>query len=99
MVAISERRVDDLAGWLLIGVASLGLVVFGAVASNRNGSLTFSLVVSAAFVLVGVVAVVLIASGAGTVFVTDLLLIGGVPVVAGLITGALGLRSRRMSSQ
>ena len=55
------------------------------------------MVASAAFVLVGIAAVIL-AVAQGDSFVDDLLLIGGIPVIGGLVTGLLSLRSRSMSS-
>jgi hypothetical protein len=99
LLAVSDRRDDAAPGWLLLGAAVLGLVAGGAVASNRGKiwTLTWSLVVSAVFVVAGAAAVGIAVAGSDAVFVSDLLLFGGVPVVGGLVTGVLGLRSRRMS--
>jgi hypothetical protein len=98
LVAITDRRGDSLPGWLLLGLAALGLVALAGVVSNRHRDVTlsFSMVASAAFVLVGMAAVILAVARGGS-FVDDLLLVGGIPVVAGLVTGQLGRRSRGMS--
>lgn len=98
LVAITDRRSESLPGWLLLGLAAPGLVALGAVVSNRHRDVTlsFSMVASVAFVLVGIAAVIL-AVARGDSFVDDLLLVGGIPVVAGLVTGLLGRRSRAMS--
>jgi asparagine N-glycosylation enzyme membrane subunit Stt3 len=98
LFAISERNPDRLAGLVLLGLALLGLVAAGAVVSNRRRALTltFSLAASGAFVITGIAAVVIVAAQ-GDSFAGDLLLIGGIPVVGGMVSGVLGLRARSMA--
>jgi hypothetical protein len=99
LIAVSDRRDDAGPGWLLAGVAVLGLIAAGAVASNRRraATLRWSLIVSGLFVTVGILVAVATALISDTTFLSDLLLLGGVPVAGGLVTGVLGLRARRMS--
>jgi hypothetical protein len=97
LFAASDRRGP--AAWVLLGAAVLGLAVTATVASNRKRAvtLTTSLVLSAAFVLAGVAAVLIVVAEGANLVVADLLLIGGLPVVAGVITGVLAGRARAMS--
>jgi hypothetical protein len=98
LFAISDWRQDRLTGLVLLGLAILGVVAASAVASNRRRALTltFSIVASGAFVVAGAVAVILVVAN-GNSFVGDLLLIGGIPAVGGLVSGLLGLRARSMA--
>jgi len=98
LFASSDWREDRLAGLVLLGLAILGVVAASAVASNRRRALTltFSIVASGAFVVAGAVAVILVVVN-GNSFVGDLLLIGGIPAVGGLVGGLLGLRARSMA--
>jgi len=88
LVAISDRRQDAVPGWLLLGLTMLGVVAAGAVASNRRRATTLAFLVLAAggFVIIGIAAA-LVASARGDSIAGDLLLIGGVPVVGGLVCG------------
>src|SRR4030095_15514247 len=87
LFAISERDGDRVAGGILLGVAALGLLAALAVASNKRRAQTlgFSMAVSVVFVVGGIVAAVVAVAG-GNPFAGDLLLIGGVPVVGGVVT-------------
>jgi peptidoglycan/LPS O-acetylase OafA/YrhL len=98
LFAISERDGDRVAGGILLGVAALGLLAALAVASNKRRAQTlgFSMAVSVVFVVGGIVAAVVAVAG-GNPFAGDLLLIGGVPVVGGVVTGLLGRRARTMA--
>jgi len=98
LFAISDWNQDRLAGLVLLGLAVLGMIATAAVASNRRRALTltFSLMAGGAFVVAGVTAVVLVMAR-GNSFAGDLLLIGGIPAVGGLVTGLLGLRARSMA--
>jgi hypothetical protein len=83
--------------WVPFGLAMLGLVASGTVASNklRVVTLAFSTVSSAVFVAGGVVtAVVAAARGAGAGAV---MLVAVVPVVGGIVTFRLTDRAREMS--
>jgi hypothetical protein len=81
--ALSERLDGRLTGGILLGVAVLGAVTAAAVMVYRARRL--SLVTSAVFVLAGA-AVVAITVAGGNWFVSDLLLLGGLPVVGGIVT-------------
>jgi hypothetical protein len=83
LFAISERRQEALAGWVLLGLAALGVVAVCAVVSNRRRASTLAFSIAAA--------------AQGNTFISDLLLIGGVPVLSGLVSGLLGLRARAMA--
>jgi len=98
-LAVSNRGDDYGLGWSMLGLATLALVALGAVISNkhRDATLTFSIVVSAAFVILGVASAGLSLLAQDSV-VDDLLGVGGILVVGGLITGRLGQRSRSMSA-
>jgi hypothetical protein len=100
LFAVSDRPDDAPLSWLFLGAAGFGLIAAVAVASNRRRGVTlrWSVIVSGLFVLVGILAVVTMAIVSDSTFVSDLLLLGGVPLAGGLVTGVLGLRSRRMSS-
>jgi hypothetical protein len=99
LVAISDRRQEAVAGWVLLGLAALGLVATIAVVSNRRraATLTFAMVASVAFVVGGVVAAILVATQENA-FLADVLLVGGLPVIGGLVTGLLGRRARVMAA-
>ena len=99
LLAVSDRRDDAPMGWLLVGAGALGLIAAAAVASNRRRrtTLRLSLLVSGLFLTIGIAAAVTMALISDTTFVSDLLLLGGIPVAGGLVTGVLGLRARRMS--
>ena len=64
---------------------------------SASSALTFSLLASCAFVIAGLAAVVLVVAR-GDFWAADLMLIGGIPVVGGLVTGLLGLRARSMAA-
>lgn len=81
--AVSDDGADRVAGAVLLACA-----VLAAVAAVPAGYRALRLLGSGALVLGGVVAAVL---GAGT-GAGDLLLIGGVPVAAGILAGAASLR-------
>jgi hypothetical protein len=95
LFAISDRREVGGAGIVLLVLAALAAVVAGAVAAARLAArtLTASLVLSAAFVVAGIAVAAFVAAGTDA-FAADLLLIGGIPVVAGVVSGVLGLRAR-----
>lgn len=84
MFALSERPDGRVTGGILLGVAVLGAVTAATVTMYRARWL--SLVTSAVFVLGGLTAVAITAAG-GSWFVSDLLLLGGIPVAAGIVTG------------
>jgi hypothetical protein len=98
LIAVPDRRSETTPAWLLVVLATLGLVTLGAVVSNRHrdATLRFSVLSSAVYVIGGVAAAAL-AAVRGDSFVDDLLLVGGIPVIAGLVSGLLGRRSRSMS--
>jgi len=98
LFAISERDGDRVAGGILLGLAVLGLVAAVAVASNKRRAQTlgFSMAASVVFVVGGIVAAV-VAAARGNPFGGDLLLIGGIPVVGGVVTGLLSRRARTMA--
>jgi hypothetical protein len=98
LFAISERRQEALAGWVLLGLAALGVVAVCAVASNRRraSTLAFSIAASGVFVIAGIVLAIAVAAQ-GNTFVSDVLLVGGVPVLSGLVSGLLGVRARVMA--
>ena len=98
LLAVCDRRADAAPGWVLIGLAILGLVAAGAVISNRRRvvTLTFSMLASATFLLGGLVAAI-VAATRDNAFAADVVLIGGVPLVGAVITWPLGLRALRMS--
>jgi len=98
LLAISDWSQDRFAGLVLLGLAALGVISTAAVASNRRRdlTLTFSLMASGAFVVAGVAAAVLVMARSNS-FVGDLLLIGGIPAVGGLVTGLTCLRARSMA--
>ena len=77
------------AGLVLLAVALFGVVT--AVVLFSRPARPLAIASSAAFVLAGVVAVVIVAAG-GDTFTSDLLLLGGVPVVAGAVTWLLAAR-------
>lgn len=87
--ALSERPDGRLTGGILLGVAVLGAVTAAAVMVYRARRL--SLVTSAVFVLAGA-AVGAITVAGGNWFVSDLLLLGGLPVVGGIVTVLLARR-------
>jgi hypothetical protein len=99
LIAVSDRRDDASWGWLLVGAGALGLIAAAAIAVHRRraGTLRWSLIVSGLFVTVGILAAVAAALVSDTTFFSDLLLLGGIPVAGGLVTGVLGLRAQRMS--
>jgi hypothetical protein len=99
LLAVSDRRDDAPLGWLLLGAAVLGLVAAGAVASNRRRVLTlrWSVIVSGLFTTIGILTAIATALIPDPTFLSDLLLLGGIPLAGGLVTGVLGLRARRMS--
>lgn len=86
--AISERPADRLAGALLLGIAILAGVT-AVVLCTGHRSRALSLITSAVLILGGA-AVGLIVSA--TAFTSDVLLLSGIPVAAGLVTGLLTLR-------
>jgi hypothetical protein len=98
LVGISERRPEVVAGRVLLGLAALGVFAAGAVASNRRRALTlsFSIAASAVFVLAGIATVAFLGLQGG-VFASDLVLIGGIPLIGGVVSGLLGLRARSMA--
>lgn len=87
--ALSERPDGRIAGAILLGAAVLGAVTAAAVTAYRARRLT--LVTSVAFVVAGATAVVVTVAG-GDWFVGDLLLLGGLPVLAGIVTLLVGGR-------
>ncbi len=86
LFALAEQSADRLAGGLLLAAAVLG--VFAAVAVLRARARSLSLVASAAMLVAGIVAAVAVSGD----FASDVLLVGGIPVLAGLVTGLLALR-------
>jgi hypothetical protein len=98
LVGISERRPEVVAGRVLLGLAALGVVTAGSVASNRRRALTlsFSIAASAVFALAGIATVAFLGLQGG-VFASDLVLIGGIPLIGGVVSGLLGLRARSMA--
>jgi hypothetical protein len=98
LLAIADRREDVLPAWVLLGLAMLGVVAVGAVASNRRRALTltFSILSSGVFVIAGVVAIAIVVAR-GQSGADDLLLIGALSLVGGVVSGLLGLRARSMA--
>jgi hypothetical protein len=94
LVAISESDDDRLAGWTLLGVALVGLGTAVALFARGSAVRPVALVASAVAVLGGVAAVLLMRAD-GNAFTGDLLWVGGVPVVTGLVTGLLALGTAR----
>ncbi len=87
--ALSERPDGRLTGGILLGVAALGAVTAAAVVVYRARWL--SLVTSAIFVVAGAAVVTLMVTGDNR-SVGDLLLLGGLPVVGGIVTLLLARR-------
>jgi len=92
LAAVSDRAADRVPGWLLLGVALFGAAA-GAVVLTGRGARQVALAASAAFVLGGVAAALLLLVDGGA-FVSDVLLLGGVPVACGVVTGLLALHGR-----
>lgn len=87
--ALSERPDGRLTGGILLGLAALGAVTAVAVLVYRARVL--SLATSAVFVGAGAAAVVVTVVG-GDWFVGEVLLLGGLPVVGGIVTWLLARR-------
>jgi hypothetical protein len=90
--AMSDWQDERVAGWVLIVLALFG----GATAVMLLGgkpARPLSLVVSAVF-LIGGVAAALAMTADGVWFGIDLLIFGGVPIVAALTTGLLALLTK-----
>ncbi len=93
VLALSERGGDRLAGGLLLLAAAVAAVATVAQA-RAAGPAWVPAVASAGLVLDGLFAGAVMLS-AENVFASDVLLAGGVPVLAGVVTAGLVLRSRR----
>lgn len=93
LLALSERGADRIAGVLLL-LAAVAAAAATAVQARGAGPAWVPAAASAGLVLGGLVAGAVMLS-AENVFAADVLLAGGVPVVAGVVTGALVLRARR----
>ena len=90
--------VDGTAGRLLLGVAVLAFVATGAVVSDRHRrlTLTFSMLASAVVIIIGAVAAALVAI-TGDLGVGEVLAVGAVPIVGGVLSQRLSGRARRMA--
>ncbi len=90
--------VDGVPGRLLVGVAVLAFVTTGAVVSNRHRrvTLTLSVLASAVVIAVGGVAAALVAI-TGDLGVGEVVAVGAVPIVGGLLSQRLSHRARRMA--
>jgi len=84
--ALTDRPDARVAGYVLLAVAVIGAVASVAVLTRQASARRVSLAASALFVVGGFVAAVLAAANGGT-FLADLLLLGGLPIVAGVVTG------------
>ncbi len=89
--ALTEEPDARIAGWLLLAIAVLGAITAIAVIARGESSRPLSLLASAVFVVGGVAAAVLAAVNGGS-FLSDLLLLGGLPIVAGVATLLLARR-------
>jgi hypothetical protein len=95
LFAISDRRLAGGAGVVLLVLAACAAVLAGAVAAARRWGrvLAASLALSAALAVAGIAAAAMVGA-AGDTFLSDLLLVGGIPLVCGLVSGLLGRRAR-----
>ena len=92
--ALTEEPDARIAGWLLLAVAVLGALTAVAILARGSSSRPLSLVTSGVFVVGGIAAAALAAMNGGS-FLTDLLVLGGLPIVAGVATYLLSARVQR----
>lgn len=91
LYALSERSGDRVLGVVLVAAAVLAGVTAVVVASSGAATRPWSIALSGAFVVLGVVAAAAVLTGTAS-FLVDALLLGLPPVAGGLVTGALALR-------
>lgn len=89
VLALSDRPDGRVTGGILLSLAVLGAVTAATVTVYRARWL--SLVTSTVFVLGGLTAAAITAASGGW-FVSALLLLGGIPVVGGIVTWLLARR-------
>jgi hypothetical protein len=91
LFGLSEEQGERAAGLLLLGVAVVAAVIAIVVLTGRSVR-RISLAGSAVLVVGGLVAAVILAADGGA-FLADLLLVGAVPIIAGVVTALLAPRT------
>jgi membrane associated rhomboid family serine protease len=94
LFALTERASDRGTGAALVTAALVAAMTGVAVLVAGSRVRLLSLVTSGVLVGAGIVAVTVLAYG-GDPALTDALLVGGVPALAGIVTGLLALPSGR----
>lgn len=96
LYALSEQGDDRALGLVLVAAALLAAATAVAVVVRPDRVRTWSLTLSASFIVLGLGAALVPLTDA-VVFVEDVLLLGGPPVVAGIATAGVALAGRRRS--
>ena len=91
LYALSERSGDRVLGVVLVAAAVLAGGTAAVVAGRGAAARPWSLALSGAFVVLGVVAAAVALTGTASFF-ADVLLLGLPPIAGGLATGAFALR-------
>jgi len=90
--ALTDEPDARIAGWLLLAVAVLGAITAVTILARGRPNQPLSMLTSAVFVVGGIAAAVLAAVNGGS-FLSDLIILGGLPIVAGVATYLLVRRA------
>lgn len=92
LLPLSDWPTERFAGLVMLALAVLGAASAVGVLRTGRRARRLSLVSSAAFVIGGVATAVIVSLD-GTVFLSDMVMIGGVAALGGLVTGIVAARS------